>query len=64
MEHRDAAASANAAMLELARASGLELSPQMLTVVLELLRQDVSPQGVVALGAEGLLAEQAAERPG
>jgi hypothetical protein len=38
------------AMLEqLARASGLELSSEMLAVVLELLRLDVSPQGVVAL---------------
>ena len=39
----------DAALLELARSSGLELSPQMLAVVLELLRLDVSPQGVVQL---------------
>ena len=38
-----------AALLELASSSGLELSPQMLAVVLELLRLDVSPQGVVQL---------------
>ena len=31
-----------------AHKSGLEISPQMLTVVLELLRLDVTPQGVVA----------------
>jgi hypothetical protein len=36
-------------MLELARASGLEISPEMFSVVLELLRLDVTPQGVVAL---------------
>ena len=37
------------ALLELARTSGLDLSPDMLAVVLELLRLDVTPQGVVAL---------------
>ncbi len=37
------------ALLELARCSGLEISPDMLGVVLELLRHDVTPQGVVAL---------------
>ena len=36
-------------LLDLARASGLDLSPEMLAVVLELLRRDVTPQGVVAL---------------
>ena len=36
-------------LLELARASGLELSPEMLAVILELLRLDVTPQGTVAL---------------
>lgn len=36
-------------MLALARASGLEISPDMFSVVLELLRLDVTPQGVVAL---------------
>ena len=35
-------------LLELAHCSGVEISPQMLTVILELLRLDVSPQGVVA----------------
>ena len=45
----EAAATNDAALLELARSSGLELSPQMLAVVLELLRLDVSPQGVVQL---------------
>ena len=35
-------------LLELARCSGLEISPEMFTVVLELLRLDVTPQGVVA----------------
>lgn len=34
--------------LELAQCSGLEISPQMLAIVLELLRLDVAPQGVVA----------------
>ena len=43
------AASTDATLLDLARSSGLELSPQMLAVVLELLRLDVSPQGVVQL---------------
>lgn len=36
-------------LLELARASGLEISDEMFAVVLELLRNDVTPQGVVAL---------------
>ena len=31
-------------LLELARASGLEISPEMFAVVLELLRLDVTPQ--------------------
>ena len=35
-------------LLELAHCSGVEISPQVFTVVLELLRLDVSPQGVVA----------------
>ena len=39
-----AGASADAQLLELARASGLEVSPEMLAVVLELLRLDVTPQ--------------------
>ena len=37
------------ALLELARCSGLEISPGMFAAVVELLRLDVSPQGVVAL---------------
>lgn len=37
------------ALLELARSSGLEISPEMFAAVVELLRLDVSPQGVVAL---------------
>jgi hypothetical protein len=37
------------ALLNLSRASGLEISPEMLSVVLELLRLDVTPQGIVAL---------------
>ena len=36
-------------LLELAGASGLEVSPDMFAVVVELLRNDVTPQGVVAL---------------
>lgn len=36
-------------LLELAHASGLDISPEMFAVVLELLRLDVTPQGVVAL---------------
>ena len=36
-------------MYELARLSGLEISPEMFSVVLELLRLDVTPQGVIAL---------------
>lgn len=44
-----AAAASDAALLELARASGLELSPDMLAVVLELLHLDVTPQGLVSL---------------
>ena len=36
------------ALLELARCSGLEISADMFQVVLELLRLDVTPQGVVA----------------
>ena len=46
---RGAGSSADAALLELARASGLELSQDMVSVVLELLRLDVSPQGIVAM---------------
>ena len=38
-----------AILLDLARASGLEVSPGMLSVILELLRLDVSPQGVVSV---------------
>ena len=41
--------STDAMLLEVARASGLELSPEMLAIVIELLRLDISPQGVVAL---------------
>lgn len=41
--------SRDGALLDLARASGLELSPEMLSVILELLRLDVSPQGVVTM---------------
>ena len=36
------------ALLELARCSGLDVSPDMFLVVLELLRLDVTPQGIVA----------------
>ena len=49
MERGSAGGASDAKLLELARASGLEISPDMLAVVLELLRQDVTPQGVVAL---------------
>jgi hypothetical protein len=48
MEDQGAAQQQLADLHELARCSGLEISPQMLTVVLELLRLDVTPQGVVA----------------
>lgn len=34
---------------ELALASGLAISPEMFSVVLDLLRLDVTPQGIVAL---------------
>ena len=39
----------DAALHQLATASGLQISSEMLSVVAELPRQDVSPQGVVAL---------------
>ena len=42
-------ADAEAGYQDLARASGLEISPEMLAVVMELLRLEVTPQGVVAL---------------
>ena len=48
-EDRHDATNAEASLLDLSRASGLELSPGMLSVILELLRLDVSPQGVVAV---------------
>ena len=44
-----AMATHDAALHQLATASGLQISSEMLSVVAELLRQDVSPQGVVAL---------------
>ena len=34
---------------ELARASGLVISPEMFAVVMELLKLDVTPNGIVAL---------------
>ncbi|KAL1495869.1 hypothetical protein AB1Y20_014513 [Prymnesium parvum] len=37
-----------AELLELAHCAGVEISPQMFAVVLELLRLDVTPQGIVA----------------
>ena len=49
MERGAASRSAESSMQELAAAGGVELSPDMVAVVLELLRLDVSPQGVVAL---------------
>ena len=42
-------AAADAALLELASCAGVELSQDMTSVVVELLRLDVTPQGVVAL---------------
>ena len=36
-------------LYELARASGLEISADMFTVVVDLLRLDVTPQGIIAV---------------
>lgn len=36
-------------LYELARTAGLEISADMFTVVLDLLRLDVTPQGIIAL---------------
>ena len=49
MESSSSASGADARLYELARASGLEISPEMFAVVLDLLRADVTPQGIVAL---------------
>ena len=40
---------AEAQLYELARTAGLEISPDMFAVVLDLLRLDVLPQGIIAL---------------
>ena len=39
----------SAGLVELCRAAGVEMAPEMLSVVVELLHHDVTPQGVVAL---------------
>ena len=49
MEGGSSSADAFPAMLELCQSSGVEISPDMLAVVLELVRSDVTPQGIVAL---------------
>ncbi len=36
-------------LYELARTAGLEISADMFTVVVDLLRLDVTPQGIIAL---------------
>ena len=40
---------AEAQLYDLARAAGLEISPDMFAVVIDLLRLDVLPQGIIAL---------------
>lgn len=51
---------------QLAQAAGVDMSPEMLSVVLELLRNDVTPQGVVALlrQLKDLKLRQAAQEAG
>lgn len=42
-------ANTDSKLYELAQAAGLEISADMFTVVLDLLRLDVAPQGIIAL---------------